>query len=86
MLIIVAIIIGSMFLFVNKTLSHSEVAYQKMYASSGDTLWSIAKEQKNSNVYFEDKDIRSIVDEIKYTNNLNNSDLKVGQELSIPTI
>ena len=81
-----AMILGVMFLFVNKTLSHSELAYKKVYASSGDTLWSIAKEQKNNNGYFEDKDIRSIVDEIKYTNNLNHSDLKVGQELTIPTI
>lgn len=74
------------FIFVNKTLSHTETSYQKIYVSSGDTLWNIAKEQKNNNQYFEEKDIRTIVDEIKYINNLNNSDLKIGQELNIPTI
>lgn len=74
------------FIFVNKTLSHTETSYQKMYVSSGDTLWNIAKEQKGSNQYFEEKDIRTIIDEIKYTNHLNNSDLEIGQELNIPII
>lgn len=73
-------------IFANKTLSHTETSYQKIYVSSGDTLWNISKEQKKSNPYFEEKDIRTIVDEIKYTNNLNNSDLEIGQELNIPII
>ena len=84
--LVVAVIFGLIFMFGNKTFSLSEKKYEKVFASSGDTLWSIAKEQKNNNAYFEDKDIRAIVDEIKYTNNMNNSDLQVGQELSIPTI
>ena len=63
-----------------------ETNYKKIYVSSGDTLWNIAQEQKSTNQYFEDKDIRTIVDEIKYTNNLNTSSLNIGQELNIPTI
>lgn len=74
------------FVFVNKTLSHTEINYKKIYVSSGDTLWNIAKEEKIDNQYFEEKDIRTIIDEIKYTNHLNNSDLEIGQELNIPTI
>ncbi len=86
-LIIIGIFIALIsVIFANKTLSHTETNYKKIYVSSGDTLWNIAKEQKDNNQYFEDKDIRTIVDEIKYTNNLNNSNLDIGQELNIPTI
>lgn len=74
------------FSFINKSFSHSEVSYQKLYVSSGDTLWDIARQQQNNNQYFENKDIRDVIDEIKYINNLNTSNLNVGDELSIPTI
>lgn len=74
------------FIFTNKTLSHAETSYKKIYVSSGDSLWNIAQEQKSTNQYFEDKDIRTIIDEIKYTNNLNTSSLNIGQELNIPVI
>lgn len=86
MIFIGALITFISFIFVNKTLSHVETSYKKIYVSSGDTLWNIAQDQKNNNQYFEDKDIRSIVDEIKYTNQLTNSNLVVGQELNVPTI
>lgn len=85
-MIIGALIAFISFIFVNKTLSHVEISYKKIYVSSGDTLWNIAQDQKYNNQYFEDKDIRSIIDEIKYTNQLTNSNLVVGQELNIPTI
>ena len=74
------------FIFVNKSFSHSETIYKKIYISSGDTLWNIAKMEKNNNTYFENKDIREIVYELQTINNLNNSNLKIGQELNIPTI
>ena len=74
------------FICASKTLSHSNTTYKTIYVSSGDTLWTIAKEEKNNNIYFESKDVRNIVDEIKYANNLNESNLKIGQELSIPVI
>lgn len=86
MIFIGALILFVSFIFVNKTLSHVETTYKKIYVSSGDTLWNIAQNQKSNNQYFEDKDIRSIIDEIKYTNQLTSSNLKVGQELNIPTI
>ena len=86
MIFIGALITFISFIFVNKTLSHVETSYKKIYVSSGDTLWNIAQDQKNNNQYFGDKDIRSIVDEIKYTNQLTNSNLVVGQELNVPTI
>ena len=88
MLLIIPILLlsSTYFIFANKTFSHSEPSYKKLYVSSGDTLWNIAQQQKNTNLYFEDKDIRSIIDEIKYTNNLNTSNLEIGQELNIPII
>lgn len=86
LIVIGGIILLISFIFANKTFSHSATSYKKIHVSSGDTLWNIAQEQKNTNLYFEDKDIRSIIDEIKYTNNLNTSNLEIGQELNIPII
>ena len=74
------------FIFVNKSFSHSEKSYKQIYISSGDTLWSIAKEENNNNEYFDSKDIREIVYELKSINNLSNSNLIIGQELNIPII
>ena len=73
-------------IFVNKSFSHSETVYKKIYISSGDTLWNIARLEKNCNEYFMNKEIREIVYELQNINNLKNSELKIGQELSIPTI
>lgn len=72
--------------FFNVSLSHNEVKYKKIYVSKGDSLWSIAKYEKNCNVYFQDKDIRDVVYEIKCLNSLKNSELKIGEELNIPEI
>ena len=80
------VLILLIFMFINKSFSHSETMYKKVFISSGDTLWNIAKAEKNNNYYFENKDIREIVFELQSINNLNNSDLKIGQELNIPTI
>lgn len=70
----------------NISFSHTEIRYKKIAISSGDTLWSIAKFEKNNNIYFGDKDIRDIIDEIKFINNLNDSNLKTGEQLNIPII
>lgn len=66
--------------------SHADTKYKTIYVANGDTLWSIAKEEKNSNSYYEDKDIRDIVDNIKGVNKLSNSDLANNQKLVIPYI
>ena len=84
--ITIGLIMFLILLLSNISFSHTEVKYKEIAISSGDTLWNIAKHEKNNNVYFEDKDIRDIVDEIKYLNNLNNSNLKVGDKLTLPTI
>ena len=74
------------FIFVNKSFSHSKKSYKQIYISCGDTLWSIAKKEKNDNAYFENKEIREIVYELKTTNKLESSDFKIGQELNIPIL
>jgi len=76
-------IIGISFMIGSKSFSHTESKYKVIYVASGDTLWSIAKEEQNANNYYKDKNIRNIVDEIKKTNHLESSDLKVNQELKI---
>ena len=50
----------------------------------GDTLWSIAKNEANENSYYADKDLRYIIKDLKKINNLDNSDLSIGQKLLIP--
>lgn len=85
-IILLGVLFFISFIFVNKSFSHSEKSYKQIYISSGDTLWTIAKEEKNNNEYFENKDIREIVYELKTTNKLVDYNLKVGQEINIPTI
>jgi len=84
--ITIGLIIFLMMLLSNISLSHVETKYKEIAVSSGDTLWSLAQYEKNNNLYFENKDIRDIIVEIKRLNNLSNSNLKVGDKLNIPTI
>ena len=51
---------------------------------SGDTLWSIAEQQVSNNKYFENKDIREVVSELKSINNISNSKLEEGEKIKIP--
>ena len=62
-----------------------DTKYKEESIILGDTLWSISQEESKNNKYFENKDIREIVSEIKRINKLDNLDLKEGQKLVIPT-
>ena len=84
--ITIVLIIFMILILSNIGFSHTEIKYKEISISSGDTLWSIAKYERNNNEYFENNDIRDIVDEIKYLNNLSSSNLNIGDKLSIPTI
>jgi len=84
--IIIGIAIFLILILSNISFSHTQIIYKEIAISSGDTLWSIAKYEKNNNMYFEAQDLRDIIDEIKYINNLKNSNLNVGDSLKIPTI
>lgn len=84
--IIIGLIILLILMLSNISFSHTEIKYKEIAVSSGDTLWNIAKYEQNNNLYFEDKDVRDIVAEIKLLNNLKTSNLNIGDKLSIPTI
>ena len=82
---VLVILIFIIILFSNKTYSKVDTKYKEESIILGDTLWSISQEEAKINKYFENKDIREIVSEIKRINKLDNLDLKEGQKLLIPT-
>ena len=85
-LVILGVLIGFSFVVSNNTFSHGEVKYKTLYVGSGDTLWTVAEEEQNTNEYFEGKDIREIISNVKNVNNLETSNLKIGDKLQIPTL
>lgn len=85
-IITIGLVIFIILMLTNISFSHTEITYKEIAISSGDTLWNIAKYEKNNNAYFEDKEVRDIIAEIKYINNLNSSNLSIGDKLTIPTI
>lgn len=82
---ILVLIIMACAIFCSKTYSKVEVKYKEEYICTGDTLWDIAKKEIKNNKYFENKDIRDVVSEIKSINNLKNTDLLEGQKILLPT-
>ena len=70
---------------INIAYSYNNINYKTIYVTQGDTLWRIAENEKENNTFYHNKDIRDIVYDIKTTNSLDVSNLKVGQELRIPT-
>lgn len=82
--VILIILIGSIVIFATNTYSNVETKYKEEYVYTGDTLWSIAQEELENNKYFEGKDIRYVVNELKNVNNLTNVNLKDGDKLKIP--
>ena len=85
--LIIGIIIISLICFSNISFSKGEIKTKTIYVSNGDTLWTIAEEEQENNVYYEDTDIRDIIYQIKKLNNLqNNSSLSEGQKLLIKSM
>ena len=81
----ISIILFLLFTTINTSLSHSKTEFKSVAVISGDTLWSIAYDEKQYNEYYNNKDIRYIVNDIKLQNNLAKSYLQEGQILIIPT-
>ena len=84
--ITIGLIIFLILILSNISFSHTEIIYKEIAVSSGDTLWSIAQYEKNNNIYFQNRDIRDIIAEVKSINNLTSSCLNIGEKLTIPTI
>ena len=78
------ILLGLILIFSKNTYSKGEITYKEDYIYAGDTLWSIAEKESQNNKYFEGKDIRYVVNELKNINNLASSSLKEGDKLKIP--
>ena len=86
-LIVFVIIIGISLYFSNVSFSKGDIKTKTVNVTKGDTLWSIAREEQENNAYYENKDIRDIIYEIKKLNKLdNNSNLKIGQRLIIKSL
>ena len=69
--------------FTSQSFGKREIHTYDYTVSTSDTLWNISKTVcKNSND--ESLDIQSVVKDIKYRNNLVESDIYVGQVLHIP--
>lgn len=83
--LILIIIVGAIIGFTTNTYSNVETKYKEEYVCTGDTLWSIAQEELENNKYFEGKDIRYVVNELKNVNNLASANLKEGDKLKIPS-
>ncbi len=81
---ILVIIIVAFLIFSNNTYSKGEIKYREDYIYSGDTLWSIAQNEIENNKYFENKDIRYVMNELKNINNFSNYELYDGQKIKIP--
>ena len=85
--LMIGIIITICFYFTNVSFSKGDVKTKSIYIANGDTLWTIATQEQENNLYYEDRDIRDIVYEIKQLNQLeNNSTLNIGQVLVINTL
>ena len=83
--VILMILVGTIIIFATNAYSNVETKYKEEYVCAGDTLWSIAQEELENNKYFEGKDIRYVVNELKNVNNLASSNLKEGDKLKIPS-
>lgn len=83
-LIVLGIVICASLFVTNTSFSHTDTKYKAIYVAKGDTLWDIAKEQKEINSYYEDKDVRDIISNIKYVNKLSDSNISANQKLVIP--
>lgn len=84
-IILVGLIILTL-LGINNTYSKTEISYKEDYILKGDTLWSIAENERNTNEYYKNKDIREVMYEIRKINNLQNENLTIGQKILIPYI
>jgi len=85
-LIVLGIIFILSLLIVKSTLSYTSKEYKTIYVNSGDTLWSIASDLQENDNYYEGKDIRYIIGDLKEINSLNSSTVYANQELQIPVI
>ena len=76
------LVISVCFIFSSKSFGKKEIPTYNYTVSSNDTLWNISKDVCNKSD--ENLDIQNVVRDIKVRNNLNDSDIFVGQVLKLP--
>jgi LysM repeat protein len=76
-IILIVLIIGSVY-FTNHTNAKTDTFQMKIVVKNGDTLWSIAEKYADGS-----SDPRKMVAMIQKVNNLSNSSLRTGQELTL---
>ena len=81
---ILIIVVSLLIIFSKATYSRGEITYKEDFVYSGDTLWNISKNEIENNKYFENKDIRDVISELKKINNLSESSLNAGDKIKIP--
>lgn len=81
---IFVILLGTIVIFSKNTYSKGEITYKEDYIYSGDTLWSIAENEIENNRYFENKDIRAVINELRTVNNFSDAELYEGKKIKIP--
>lgn len=86
LVVVIGVIIGISFFLTMPSYSKGEVKTKTTVVSRGDTLWTIAKNEQENNDYYQNKDIRDIVSQIKEINQINNcSNIQIGQKIIIYT-
>ena len=85
MLIIILALLLILVMGNKNTYSNTEIKYKKVFVSNGDTLWELASMELANNTYYENEDVRYIMQNIKDINKMQSSEIYVGQELTIPT-
>lgn len=83
-LIVLGIIFILSLILVKSAFSYTTKEYKTIFVKSGDTLWSIALDLQENDTYYEGKDVRYIIGDLKEINNLKTSTVYANQELRIP--
>lgn len=86
-IILLAMVVIITIFLTRVSLSHNEkehMDYKTILVCQNDTLWDIATKEQKENSYYQNKDVRFIISQLKKLNNLNNSNLSIGQELKVP--
>lgn len=83
LVIVIGITILITFLATKSIYSYEKLKTKTIYTNKGDTLWSIAFNEKKNNNYYKDKNIREIVYDIKQINDMQDSIILPGEALKI---
>lgn len=82
-LIIIGITIIVTFLATKSIYSYKKAEYKTIYVEEGETLWSIAKDEQINNKFYEGKNIREVIYDIKKLNSMSDANILPGESIKI---